>query len=136
MFLKRGGLVSAATRRTQIRGGANNEGGVCQMGDDYKENPDFQISGSHHGIFLFTADVMELKRGKKSVVTLVTEVRPTDRNLAVKVNPALYVVADISAPSWIDPADTGQIVLTMLPREDLNLADFDHIVKLMLEGFA
>ncbi len=136
MFVVKASVAHVAARKIQFRGGENGTGGIKQLGTDYTEDPDFHVDGNHNGIFLLTADKMLLEKGRRQTVTLTTWVRPLDRLLAIKVNPKLYSVADISAPTWIDPADSGEIVLSITPREDVDLGEYDHIVKLLIESFS
>jgi hypothetical protein len=120
MFAKRGPFVSIAQRKVAISGG---ERGV-----------DYNIDGVKNGIFLYTADKEQLTKSKKHVIMLVCKARPADRHVAVKVNPELYRLASVTAPAWIDPDDTGEIVLNITPRVDIDLGSLDYIVKLLVEG--
>ena len=120
MFSRKGPMVSLAQRKVQISGG--------------KKDIDYKIDGTRNGIFLYTADKEQLTKGKKHVIILTCSVRPTDRHIAVKVNPELYRVAAVTGPTWIDPEDIGEIVLTITPRIDIDLGTLDYIVKLLVEG--
>ena len=120
MFARRGTMVSMANRRLQFTGG--------------EAEVDYKIDGGRHGIYLYTADKESLTKGKKHVIMLTTKVRPTDRYLAVKVNPELHKLAVVTGPSWLDPDDSGDIVLNITPRVDVELGQLDYIVKLLVEG--
>ncbi len=120
MFARRGTFVSVAQRKVQILEG---EKGI-----------DYDIAGTRSGILLYTADKEQLTKGKKHVIMLVSKVRPTDRHLAVKVNPEIYRLATVTGPTWIDPEDAGEIVLNIVPRVDMDLGSLDYIVKLLVEG--
>ena len=122
MFAKRGPLVSLAQRKVQVLRG--------------EKELDYKIDGNRGGVFLYTADQEQLTKGKKHIITLIAQLRPTDRFLAVKVNPELYRLATVTGPNWIDQEDDGSIVLNIIPRVDINLAELEYIVKLLVEGIS
>jgi hypothetical protein len=94
---------------------------------------DYSVSTNARGVLLYTADKELLTKGKKHVIILVCKVVPVDRMVAVKVHSELYKSATVTGPSWIDPDDSGEIVLSITPRVDMNLAELDYIVKLFIE---
>lgn len=119
MFARRGSLTSIATRRIDIQG---------------EKDVDYSIDGVKNGIYLYTADQMELVKTKRQLITLNAVVRPADqRTLVVKVNPKLYEVAQVSHPIFIEQEDTGVITLAITPKTNLDLAELDYLVKLLVE---
>lgn len=120
-FARKGALVSIATRKLQITG---------------EKDLDYTIDGHRNGVLLHTADTEQLTKGKKHVILLTSTVRPADRTVLVKVNNELHKSAVVTGTSILDPDDTGEIVLSITPRVDLNLGDLDYIVKLVVEGMA
>ena len=121
MFATRGAMVSLANRKLSISGG--------------EPDLDYKIDGNKNGVFLFTADKENLVKGKSQSLTLITRVRPLGLfNLAVKVNAELYRHCKVSAPVWVDSDDTGEIILNITPRVDIDLCSLDYIVKLLIEG--
>jgi hypothetical protein len=112
--------VSIANRKVQITGG--------------EREIDYRVCGVKNGIFLYTADTDHLTKSKRQVIILTSKVRPADRYLAVKVHPEILRVATVSGPAWIDPDDSGEIVLTVSPRKDLDLGSLEYIVKILVEG--
>lgn len=119
LFARKGALVSIGTRKVKLTG---------------DKGLDYTIDGVKHGIYLHTSDSVLLPKNRKSIVTLTTTAIPADRVLAVKVNNDLYKTASITGPTYIDEFDDGVIVLTVIPREDIHLSEFDYIVKLLVEG--
>ena len=110
---------------------------VSKKGIEWTEkNPigDYRIDGNKNGIFLLTANVMELPKGRKTAVTLTAQMRPTDRTALIKVNPEIYKVATVTGPVILDQFDDGSITLMITPKTDLDLVDLDYIVKLLIEG--
>jgi hypothetical protein len=94
---------------------------------------DYVIDGNLNGLFLLTADVLELPKGRKTAVTLTTQVRPTDRTALIKVNPEIYRVATVTGPFILDQFDDGIITLMITPKMDIDLVDLDYIVKILVE---
>ena len=122
MFLRKGPLTSAAIRKLEITGG--------------EANIDYRACGHKNAILLFTADTEHLTKGKRHRIKLVTSVRPRDRFIAVAVNNELHDVATVTGTAWISPEDSGEIVLNITPRVDIDLGSMEYIVKLLVEGMA
>ena len=120
MFLRKGPLTSAAVRKLEISGG--------------EANIDYKACGHRNAIVLFTADTEHLTKGKRHRIKLLTRVRPRDRFIAVAVNNELHDVAVVNGTAWISPEDSGEIILNITPRVDIDLGSLDYIVKLFVEG--
>lgn len=120
MFARKGPMVSIAQRKLIISKGV--------------KDVDYKIDGTKNGVFLYTADKEQLTKGKKHVIILTCNVRPADRYVAIKVNSELYRLATVTGPAWLDSEDTGEIVLNITPRIDMDLGSLDYIVKLLIEG--
>jgi hypothetical protein len=113
--------VSIATRKLQITG---------------KKDLDYRIDGQKNGVFLLTANKEQLTKGKKHVIILVSQVRPTDRHVAVKINPEIVKAASVDGTRWLDRDEVGEIILNITPRVDLDLSSLEYIVKLLVEGMS
>lgn len=120
MFAKKGGLISAVNRKVRF------DAGVKDL--------DYTVDGHKRGILLHTADKEHLTKGKRQVIILTTKVVPSDRILAVKIHNDLLRDAAVSGTAWIDPDDTGEIVLTVVPRKDIDLGQLEYICKILIEG--
>lgn len=114
-------LIAVSTRKIKFLAG--------------KADVDYKVNVHKGGILLFTADKEQLEKGKRSKITLNTQLVPVDRILTVKINNEILEKAFVSGTSYIDQDDSGRIVLTITPRVDLNLLELDYICKILVESF-
>lgn len=120
VIARKGQLVSITNRKILISGG--------------QKDVDYRVDAHNHGIYLLTADNDVLTKGKRYVIMLVTKVQPKDRISFVKINNELYKHAVVSGTRYIEPEDTGEVVLNITPRKDLNLNELSYICKVLVEG--
>lgn len=95
---------------------------------------DFEPDGNKSAVLLYTADTEQLSKGKRHVITLNTKLRSYDRFMAISINNEIHKNAIVTGTTWIAPGDSGEIILNITPRVDMDLGSLDYIVKALVEG--